>query len=368
MIGLERRRGVAVRRYLSVTAVLVGMIGTVLPASAASTETSLFDAFAEEVGADTPWRHLLQSEIEPDPTCDDSTPLRLWIASQLAPISPATMEVLQTYAVFDWAFFWTIGGDQDPSDEFFGADAEYTRELLRRHRDNVRFWNVPLDDVWLQGTHGGVIADDSKMVPLIAFVLQVDLATAQTIVDLVQTTIEQDPAIDFDHPIFTFNALAFPGDDIPGFGVIPPKVAMGDGILEGFEAIGFDDVASDFIHAHEVAHQVQYKLGVFDGQVPAPEATRRTELMADGLGAYHVAHVRGTTFQTKRLIDTIATVFNVGDCAFEDVNHHGTPEQRAAAGSWGVDLATSTLPRAHVVPSQQLVDLFDDALPDIVGG
>ena len=344
----------------------VGLGSSAIAADVPEQARSRVDRLVTQLGIDTPWRAAAVEAIDPDPSCDDNTSLRVWLQSQLAGVSPSTLDVLLQFGVLDWAFFWTLGGDPDPSDEFFGVDGEYTREQLRRQREHLGFWTVDLDDVFLQAAHGAVVADDARMVQLVAFVIGVDQPTAQAIVDLVQAAIESDPGIDFDHPILTFNAFAFPEQVVPGLGPLPAKVIMGDGILEGLEAIGLGDVAPDFTLAHEMAHQVQYDLGIFsDG---TPEGTRRTELMADGLATYELAHIRGATFQTKRLVDSVAVTFNVGDCDFGAPNHHGTPEQRKRAATWGVDLATSAHPRATIIPSDQLPALFDEALNSILSG
>jgi hypothetical protein len=323
------------------------------------------DALARDTGADTVWRQTLIAAIEADPDCDSDTTFRQWVDTQIAPISPTTLDVLGSYGVFDWAYFWSLGGDQDASDEYIGIDGQYTTEVQRRHRQNQHFWDVATDDVLLQGMHGEAIADDAKMVPLVSFVFGIDAPTAQAVVDLVQATIEGDPGIDYDNPIFTLNAFAFSGE-IPGLPPIPDKIVLGDGLLVGFQAIGLGDVAPDYVHAHEFAHQVQEEVGVFEGFDPSPEATRRTELMADAFGAYEVAHVRGATFRTKRLVQAVAAGFNSGDCAFDNDNHHGTPEQRAAAIDWGISVAAANKPRAVVVPSTELVARFDAALPVLV--
>jgi len=360
-------RGRATRIVIAViaTTLLALSAGMANASDAPDDARARADAFARAVGAYTVWRDALLAVIDPDPDCNSDTASRQWVASQIAPISPATLQVIAAFGVFDWAYFWSLGGDQDASDEYLGIDGEYTREAQRRHRDNRRFWDVPTDDVLLQGMHGEVIADDAKMVQLAAFVFQVDTATAQSIVDLVQAAIEQDPAIDYDHPIFTLNAFAFTGE-IPGLDPIPDKIIIGDGILESFGAIGLGDAAPDYVHAHEFAHHVQYELGVYDGFVASPEATRRTELMADAFAAYEVSHVLGATFRTKRLVQAAGAAFTTGDCAFEDDNHHGTPEQRAAAVSWGINRATADKPLANAMPSADLVDLFDAALPTII--
>ena len=87
------------------------------------------------------------------------------------------------------------------------------------------------------------------------------------------------------HPIFTFNALAQSSFFYPPVGVLPAKIVIGDGIMEGYTAIGYGDVAPQAILAHEYGHQIQFQWGVF-GDESSPEATRRTELMADAYSAY----------------------------------------------------------------------------------
>ncbi|HVH93870.1 MAG TPA: hypothetical protein VM688_03025, partial [Nocardioidaceae bacterium] len=56
----------------------------------------------------------------------------------------------------------------------------------------------------------------------------------------------------------------------------------------------------------------------------------------------------------------------VGDCAFDDPNHHGTPNQRLRASTWGAQLAMSAQKQGHILPSLTVARLFDKALPAIV--
>ena len=213
--------------------------------------------------------------------------------------------------------------------------------------------------------HGADIADDAEMVPLLEFGFGVSTEVAQEILDFVQEVIEA--TIGYDHPLFTLNAFAVPGEEVPGFGSFPDKLVMGDGILDFYEAIGLATNAPDFIHAHEFAHHVQFETGVIDDDfVFEAEATRRVELMADAFAAYNLAHARGASFQTKRIVDIVTSGFEVGDCFFDNPNHHGTPNQRAAAAEWGADLAQTTKPRGKILSSYQMLELFDAELPSIV--
>ncbi len=178
-----------------------------------------------------------------------------------------------------------------------------------------------------------------------------------------------EATIGYDHPLFTLNAFAFSagGEIFPGSGIIPDKIVMGDGILEGVEAIGLATNGPDLIHAHEFAHQVQFEIGAFDTELTdQAEQTRRTELMADAFAAYNLAHASGASFQTKRIVEVVTASFSVGDCALDNPGHHGTPNQRAAAAEWGANLAHTTKPRGKIISADEMLALFEAELPSLV--
>ena len=144
---------------------------------------------------------------------------------------------------------------------------------------------------------------------------------------------------------------------------------MGDGIIEAYEAIGLGDVGVRVIMAHEFAHHVQFELGVFDtGPTDPAEATRRTELMADAMASYFGTHKKGLALNSKRVADALLSFYTVGDCAFDNPGHHGTPLQRQRAADWGADLAAAAKPRSYVLPAETFVELFEAALPGIISG
>lgn len=230
------------------------------------------------------------------------------------------------------------------------------------------------------GMHGADIANDEKMVPTVYVLFNLfygeplSMAEAQEIVDYVQEIIST--TVGYNNPLFTLNAFAFwdegEGEAIFGEGVVlPNKLVMGDGYLEALSDIGLGDVAPSNVHAHEFAHHVQRVLGVLEGQseIPEedrPEATRRTELMADAFGTYYLAHARGAAYQSKRLIDALRDAYNSGDCYFDDPNHHGTPNQRERAAKWGIDLAAAAKKQGKIKPSALMLELFDAELPNLV--
>ena len=135
--------------------------------------------------------------------------------------------------------------------------------------------------------------------------------------------------------------------------------------MDAYADLGFGDVAPQAILAHEFGHHIQFQLDLF-GTVPSPEATRRTELMADAYAAYYLSHARGAAMQWKRVEQFLQVFYNIGDCLFTNNNHHGTPTQRMAAAEWGYRLADSAQKQGHILTAEEFAALFDASLPQIV--
>lgn len=106
-----------------------------------------------------------------------------------------------------------------------------------------------------------------------------------------------------------------------------------DGSVQGWpsgdrvsSALG--DMAVAYMVAHEEAHNVQAELGLFDGQV----STRGLELHADCLaGAWAGDAAERGVVDTNDAKVAQVTAWLVGDYAFDNPGHHGTPKQRRAA-------------------------------------
>jgi len=348
---------------------------------------------AYHYGADTAWNDVLQSAVDQaidpaDYVCNAPTTFQLWANEQVGMIDPVSLTVLAMLGVPGWPADYKVILDNENSDEFIGTFGQATREQIKRHRDNQRFWDVRTDDILLMGMHGADIGDDSKMLDLInlyiAFGVLPPFLDAQTVVDTAQAVIEGglvnlEPILGvplvfdlpgvpgrYDHPLFTLNAFAFTDRGLGALlGIeIPDKIIMGDGLLEGLDAIGLGTNGPDFVHAHEFAHHVQFETpGAILPPAATPEdqaeLTRRTELMADGFGAYYSSHARGATFQAKRFADVMNAAFVVGDCAFTNPGHHGTPDQRNAAAAWGEGVTDSQQKKGHILPATEMLDRFD---------
>ena len=250
-------------------------------------------------GIDTIWSQArdeaLARAIDPDDYECGPTAFDAWIGAEFAEIEDfgRFVGIAQLYGALNWATYYSLLFDHDASDDYMGVDGEQTKEFLKRHKDNQRFWDVKTDDIQLQGMHGADMADDAKMVPVVQFFkdngfLPPSALSAQEIVDYVQSVIEDDAGLGYDNPLWSLNAFAASSrGEPPGspFADIPDKIVMGDGISEALSDLGLGKNAPDFVHAHEFSHHVQYELGVLDGYGGTPEETRRIELMADAFGA-----------------------------------------------------------------------------------
>ena len=94
------------------------------------------------------------------------------------------------------------------------------------------------------------------------------------------------------------------------------------------------DMAVAYVIAHEEAHNIQAELGLFDGSVP----TQAIELHADCLaGAWAADAAQRDIVDADDLDHAQVTAWLVGDYAFDDPGHHGTPRQRVNAFMAGYD-------------------------------
>ena len=264
--------------------------------------------------------------------------------------------------------------ENDPDAQEFGYNGEFTKVMLKTERDVKRFWDIRSDDILLLAMKGTMLQDEARVAAVYQNFFSDDDGTAITPAEAasyaatVRQLLNQAETLDGgDDPLFSFNAFAFSTTGIPD------RIVMGDGVLEGFAAVGFGDVAPQAIYAHEFAHHIQYENEYFDDVPPgatAPianaEFTRYTELMADAMAAYYLTHKRGGTMNKHRVAKFLNAFFQLGDCAFDNPNHHGTPAQRMRAAQFGFAVADQAQKQGHILTSEQFKQLFDDAYPDLV--
>lgn len=298
-------------------------------------------------------------------TCDANTPVYQWLDQQVADWSPELFDyVYNWYDAIDLPFYYSWMFENSSANQSFGVNGEYTKILTKTFKDLKRFWNIQTDDIVMVAMHGSMLSDRNKLIKTYMYgYIGIDQQFAEALADGVLSLLAAYPQLENgNHPLFTFNSFAAPSVNWPGIGILPPKIVIGDGIMEPYTALGLGDVAPQAILAHEYGHQIQFQLGVESHELTA-ESSRKTEMMADAFSAYYLSHARGASMQWKRVQQFLQVFFNIGDCQTTLPGHHGTPNQRMAAAEWAYNLANNAQKQGHILSSQQFVALFDAAYP-----
>jgi hypothetical protein len=305
-----------------------------------------------------------------DYVCPPSTPVVDWFLGKVDEVitqEPAIFDLLYNQLLADLVpTYDALVFQTDDTPQYFGYNGEYTRIMLKTETDVKRFWDIFSDDIQLLGMHGTMLLDVDRVAAVYEspLVFGLDPATAAFFASLIRDAMLQSQTLNGgNHPLFSFNAFAFSTDAFP----IPDKIIMGDGILAGYQAVGFDDVAPQAVYAHEFAHHIQFENDYFSDPIPGAttqaELTRYTELMADAMSAYYLTHKRGGTMNRKRVEQFLEVFFQIGDCAFSNPGHHGTPNQRMAAAQFGFDLADQAQKQGHILTAEQFHDRVVAAYP-----
>ncbi|MGV3560945.1 hypothetical protein [Larkinella arboricola] len=303
--------------------------------------------------------------IEPTP-CESNTRINLWLDEQLADWDREVISLVYETAMLDLPTYYTLVFENSSANQTFGVKGEYTQKLTKTFKDLKRFWNIESSDIALVAMHGSMLRDRTKLIKTYMVVYGLPSSLAAAYAGIVIDALTYLPQYrNGDHPIFTFNAFAQSSFNLPGVGLIPDKIVMGDGIMAAYTAIGYGDVAVPAILAHEFGHHIQFQLDLF-GDESSPEATRRTELMADAYSAYYLSHARGASMQWKRVQQFLQVFYNIGDCGFTSDGHHGTPTQRMAAAEWGYNVANNAQKQGHILTAQQFTALFEAQLPSLI--
>lgn len=317
-----------------------------------------------------------------DPTdyvCAPDSPVFDWFSAEfdrsVAGDLPELIELILDFNADQVPFVDALFFLTEDTPQSFGFNGQFTQRLLKTERDTKRFWDIASDDIQLLAMKGTMLLDEARVATVFQnFPFLVDGEVVITPQEAavyaarVRELVLQAETLDGgNHPMFSFNAFAFSTSGIPD------RIVMGDGILEGYKAVGFGDVAPQAIYVHEFAHHIQYENEYFDDVPPGAtppistaEFTRYTELMADAMAAYQLTHKRGEAMNKHRVAQFLSVFFQIGDCAFTNPGHHGTPLQRMRAAEFGFDVADQAQKQGHILTSEQFKQLFDEAYPDLV--
>ncbi|HET9633758.1 MAG TPA: hypothetical protein VFP73_15270 [Terrabacter sp.] len=305
-----------------------------------------------------------------DPTQYQCAPTRLdaYVGGILAKVDRPTLSTLIGLGALDMPTYDTLlfGSSSDP---LYALTKGSRNELTTSFRAAQKFWDTDGSNISLMAMHGDVLRDPARVARVYVVLYGLPEAYAAQLADYVVGLVASDPGLDGgDNPIFTLNAFAFSaeGDPDPLAATIPDKLVFGDGMLDALDAIGVGDVGPRAVIGHEYGHHVQYDKHLFASPLTGPEATRRTELMADAFGTYFVTHKRGLALNAARVLQAEQSFYQVGDCSFTSEGHHGTPNQRLRASTWGASVAAQAQKQGQVLPSLTLDAQFESALPTFV--
>ncbi|MFF4788515.1 hypothetical protein ACFY2M_01785 [Streptomyces sp. NPDC001276] len=315
------------------------------------------------------WSEIRDSAINPGDYQCQRTELTTYANTLLNGVQdPFTLLILQLFGGFDFPTYDALVFGSESKANTFGVNGEYTQKLTAEMKNLKRFWDIDSAGIELIPMHGADVYSSPERLARTLSVLYG--GTAEDNLDLAELFIElvdSEPVLQGGaNPIFTFNAFAYSEVDDPDPLGISDRIIMGDGIIQGMTEVGLGDVAPRAIVGHEFGHHVQYQNNLFESDLAGPEATRRTELMADAFGTYYLTHARGEALNAARLIKSEKSFYQVGDCSFTSSGHHGTPNQRLASSSWAAGVANDALNQGHVLPSLKLDELFEAKLPDLV--
>jgi len=244
----------------------------------------------------------------------------------------------------------------------YGYDGDFDNIMSRTDRFARNFWDIDTDQIQLVDAKGTMLADAQRLATAYEFFYGYDSEFAVELADRVSGLVRNSPVLNGGHHMaLSFNAVAIQFGDGTG------RIVMGDGMLEGYAALGWGDVAAPAIYGHEFAHHIQFQNGYFDDPFPtAAERTRYTELMADAMSAYFLTHKRGMTMNRHRVEEFLTAFYQIGDCGFTSSGHHGTPNQRMRAAQFGFDVADAAQKQGHILSSHEFYELFVAEYPNII--
>mmetsp|Transcript_3018 Transcript_3018/g.7859 ORF Transcript_3018/g.7859 Transcript_3018/m.7859 type:complete len:656 (-) Transcript_3018:366-2333(-) len=146
---------------------------------------------------------------------------------------------------------------------------------------------------------------------------------------------------------------------------VPDSLLIGDGILQFLDDIGLSNTGPIFVHSHEFGHLLQFNsVKYIGGNTPMSHETRRVELMADAFASYYLSHPNGKSSAVEEVVRLTDAAFSLGDCNVDSDWHHGTPDQRRCAATWGSMMAKSR--GRKVLHPEVLSRRFDQVLKDLI--
>ncbi|MGL5809630.1 MAG: ImmA/IrrE family metallo-endopeptidase [Nocardioides sp.] len=322
--------------------------------------------FNERTGADRRAVDRARLRIDPnDYVCDPAgTDFDTYLARILREAEPTTVETLGRLGIFDYATSDAIiFGTGKAGYRLKGTQG---RKLVRTMGKLRRFWDIEGTKIRLMGMDSSMLMDRKRVARVAALAYGVKKKKSLRFARKVIKLIKSDPALrEGRNPIFTLNAVAISRE---GRGAlarrIGKRIVFGAGMMKANKYLGYVTTGNKAILAHEYGHQIQFARGLIGNVIRTAEKGRRAEMMADTFAAYFLGHRRGLRVSATQRKKATDIFYQVGDCAFDDPGHHGTPLQRAKAASYGFTLAKAS--KAKIRKSRWVAKRFDAKLPTLV--
>ena len=311
-----------------------------LPASALRGVDQLIDSPIPRIGP------RFKPAQDPIPGCTDGSLLTYAdkLAAQLTPLENKAFAALSGLSQL-----YVQGVASDKSPQVFGADGQYTSRATATIDKLRGFWDIESWNIQLVAWKGTDLGSQAKMAQ--TFSLGLAPAKVKAAAALATQVLYELPVLQGGrNPLLTLNAFSAPADSLGG-----KRVALGDGLLDVVDTLGFDDVSVEAVVGHEYGHQVDFAHDNF----PPNESS---EMGPDAYGGYFVAHAKGFGWNSRLQQEATYLDASIGDC----FHSHGTPAQRKAAGAWGEKQATSQGNPNRVVPSATMIDKFQQEYPKLM--
>ncbi|MBE1495964.1 hypothetical protein H4696_003064 [Amycolatopsis lexingtonensis] len=266
------------------------------------------------------------------------------LAAQLTPLENQAFNALSGLSQL-----YVQGVASDKTPQVFGTDGQYTSRATDSIDKLRGFWDIESWNIQLVAWKGTDLGSQAKMAQ--TFSLGLAPAKVKAAAALATKVLYEVPTLQGGrHPLLTLNAFSAPADSLGG-----KRVALGDGLLDTVNVLGFDDVSVESVVGHEYGHQVDFA----HENYPPNESS---EMGPDAYGGYFVAHAKGYAWNARTQQEVTYLDASIGDC----YHSHGTPDQRKAAGAWGEKQATSQGNPNRIIPSATMIDKFQKEYPKLM--
>jgi hypothetical protein len=287
-----------------------------------------------------------QAAQDPIPGCTEGSLLTYAnkLANQLTPLEGKALDALSGLSQL-----YVQGVASDKTPQVFGTDGQYTARATATIDKLRGFWDIESWNIQLVAWKGTDLGSQAKMAQ--TFGLGLAPAKVKDAAALATKVLYEVPALQGGrNPLISLNAFSAPAGSLGG-----KRVALGDGLLDTVDALGFDDVSVESVIGHEYGHQVDF---AHDNH-PRNESS---EMGPDAYGGYFVAHAKGFGWNARTQQEVIYLDASIGDC----FHSHGTPDQRKAAGAWGEKQATGQANPNRIIPSATMIEKFQKVYPKLM--